>query len=308
MAASENLRALCRVASARLRRSLERTLRAAGYDLLGEEEETELDLLFIDQETRRALGADQLAAMMAAGGSVVILGDSLEDEEVVRLLQRDGLNHLISEHEAPDEAELLVTTVKLASGDIFGVEKYLPWGAKVHHRQIDSYREKSATISEVVGHAKKLGARTAVLGRIEQVVDELLMNAMYDAPAARRGVPTSEQMASVQEAGCEGVELRFGCDGRYLVVSASDPFGELDKSDIFQHFERARRERAPRQEAGGGAGLGLHIVLSSVSRFIANVDPGVQTEVVCVFDLMQSGRNVQSCASSVHVFEGDPAA
>jgi hypothetical protein len=245
---------------------------------------------------------------MAPKGSVVILGESLEDEEVAQLLQRDGLNHLISEHQTPDEAELLVTTVKLASGDIFGVEKYLPWGAKVHERTIHSYADKSSTISEVVGHAKKLGARTAILTRIEQVVDELLMNAMYDAPASRRGTSTAQQMQSVRDGECDDVKLRFGCDGRYLVISASDGFGELKKNDIFEHFERARRERAPRNEAGRGAGLGLHIVLSSVNRFIANIDPGVQTEVVCVFDLMQSGRNMENCAKSVHVFDSGHAA
>ncbi|MBT8493229.1 MAG: ATP-binding protein [Deltaproteobacteria bacterium] len=308
MVASEGIRAVCRVQCSRLRRSLERTLRAGGYDLDRAEIDSDIDVLFIDQDSRKKLGEEELATMMAPGGSVIILGESLEDDEIAKLLQRDGLNHLISEHQAPDEAELLVTTVKLASGDIFGVEKYLPWGAKVHEREITGYQDKSQTISEVVANAKKLGARMAVLARIEQVVDELLMNAMYDAPATRHGRTTAEQMQSVRDGKCDDVHLRYGCDGRYLVLSASDGFGELRKNDIFEHFERARRERTPRQEAGRGAGLGLHIVLSSVTRFIANIDPGVKTEVVCVFDLMQSGRTVESCAKSVHVFEGKRAA
>jgi len=299
----QGLRAVCMVSSIQLRRVLERALSSAGYDMTDNVPDGSVDLLFIDQDNRKNLGEEGLSKLMAKNGSVVILGDSLNDDEIVGLLQKDGLNHLISEHQAPDEAELLITTVKLASGDIFGVEKYLPWGAKVHERMVKDYGDKSSALNEISAHAKKMGARSAVLTRLEQVVDELLMNAMYDAPAARKGHTTSEQMDEVRDGRAEDVTLRFGCDGRYLVVSATDRYGELRKNDIFQHLARAREERAPKEDRRNGAGLGLYIVLSSVNRFIANIDPGRQTEVVCVFDLMQSGRDVENVAKSVHVFD-----
>lgn len=301
----QGLHAVCLVSSIRLRKVLERALRAAGYELQPKGDgtpATEVDLLFIDQEHRQNIGNDAITKMMAPMGNVIILGDSLADDEIVELLQRDGLNHLISEHQSPDEAELLVTTVKLASGDIFGVEKYLPWGAKIHERNVSNYEDKSAAINEIVAHAKSMGARSAVMARLEQVVDELLMNAMYDAPAAREGHSTVDQMDAIKDGRQENVSLRYGCDGRYLVVSAADNYGELRKNDIFQHVARARSERAPKEDRRNGAGLGLFIVLSSVNRFIANIDKGNKTEVVCVFDLMQSGRNMENVAKSVHVF------
>jgi hypothetical protein len=40
-----------------------------------------------------------------------------------------------------------------------------------------------------------------------------------------------------------------------------------------------------------------------VTRFIANVDPGLRTEVVCLFDLKQGGRDSDTCARSLHVFK-----
>jgi signal transduction histidine kinase len=295
------------VESAKLRRVLERSILAAGYELgrlaVGDEP---VDLLFVDHVSRQNTSEASLAEMTVAGGSVVILGESLADDAVAQLLKSDGHNHLISEHVAPDEAELLITTVKLASGDIFGLEKYLPWGVKVHERTVSAYGDKSTALRDVVAFAKGMGGRSSLLTRMEQAVDELLMNALYDAPAARSGDSTAEQMEKLRDGSGESVTLRFGCDGRYLVVSASDNYGELRKNEIFDHLVRARTERAPKREGKGGAGLGLFIVLSSVTRFIANIDPGNRTEVVCVFDLHQSGRQQSTCAQSVHVF-GAPA-
>jgi hypothetical protein len=43
-------------------------------------------------------------------------------------------------------------------------------------------------------------------------------------------------------------------------------------------------------------------VLSAVTRFIVNVEPEVRTEVVCLFDLRERGRDVESWARSLHIF------
>ena len=94
--AAEGIRAVCRVQSAKLRRSLERTLRAGGYDLLKGDVDADVDLLFIDQESRQELGEDELSAMMAPGGSVVILGESLEDvRSIVGVALRQLLPRLL---------------------------------------------------------------------------------------------------------------------------------------------------------------------------------------------------------------------
>jgi hypothetical protein len=39
-----------------------------------------------------------------------------------------------------------------------------------------------------------------------------------------------------------------------------------------------------------------------VTRFVANIEPGKRTEVVCLFDLKASGREAEPCARSLHVF------
>jgi len=46
---------------------------------------------------------------------------------------------LWADADAPDDAELVITTVKLVRNDIFGLEKYLAWGVMVHEKDISGY-------------------------------------------------------------------------------------------------------------------------------------------------------------------------
>ena len=258
-------------------------------------------LLVIDQTVRKSLTQEQLEAL-ARGAGLIVIGDSLESDEVVSALRGQGMNHVIADAEEPDDGELVVTSVKLLHGDIFGLEKYLSWGVRVGDRVVTGYEEKREAMALVTAYAKDVGARRPVIAKIESVVDELLMNALYDAPAVaadaqpggRAGTPPPDSRAL----------FRWACDGRYFAVSVEDEFGALKKESILDHLTRARAERGrPRAgDEGTGAGLGLYFILSSVTRFIANIAPGRRTEVVCLFDLKQSGREAENCARSLHVF------
>jgi len=294
-------RAVCVTQSTPLRRTLRRTLNAAGsqVEFSDQVDDSTADaaLVFVDQIARKGIAPESLDA----GPPLVVLGDSLEDAEVVELMRHRGVNHVISDAEDPDDTELVVTSVKLLSGDLFGLEKYLAWGVKIDERSIATYENKREALAAVTSCAREAGARRPLIARIESVVDELLMNAMYDAPAARTGErpdPTCETPSETRAL------LRWASDGRYFAVSVQDDFGELHKEAILDHLARARAERG-RPRSGddvGGAGLGLYFILSSVTRFIANIEPGRRTEVVCLFDLKQSGRDAEACARSLHVF------
>jgi hypothetical protein len=303
-------RAVCVTSSTVLRRTLRRTLSAAGALVeMRDSGETGRSgqLLVLDQATRRALGPEGLVAM-ASGSPTIVLGESIQDDDVLDLLRR-GVDHVIGEAD-PDDAEMVITSVKLLTGDIFGLEKYLAWGARIADRRVCDYEEKREALAAVTNDAKELGARRPLIARIESVVDELLMNALYDAPAVHGGDPACPVKPGVPGPNAEAL-LRWAADGRYFAVSVQDDFGALRKEAILDHVTRARQERGrPRssEEAeGAGAGLGLYFILSSVTRFVANIEPGKRTEVVCLFDLKASGREAEACARSLHVFRGGRA-
>jgi hypothetical protein len=182
----------------------------------------------------------------------------------------------------------------------------------VRERQVMSYDDKRDSLLEIADYAKDMGARRQTVARIESVTDELLMNALYDAPAIRYGVRpriSERSRSGFGPLGGEPAYLRYACDGRYLAISVRDNYGELRKEAILDHLMRARAGKGTPlspDEEGRGAGLGLYFILSSVTRFIANISPGVMTEVVCLFDIKAAGRDQEGCARSLHIFVAPP--
>jgi hypothetical protein len=133
--------------------------------------------------------------------------------------------------------------------------------------------------------------------RLASVIDELLMNALHDAPRESRPVIATDTKQAL---------LRWGCDDQTLAISVSDHFGALRQRDVIDHVRRARDDRGrpnPATTDEPGAGLGLYLVLANVASLIVNVDPGHQTEVVCLFDLARRERRaVATGVRSLHVF------
>ncbi|MBK9036117.1 MAG: hypothetical protein IPL61_33555 [Myxococcales bacterium] len=300
------VRAVCVTRSVALRRALRRSLHAAGAEVEFVDEVGAIanapTLVVIDRPTHDGMTPAERAAL-ASGRAMLVVGVSLADDGTVDGLRAEGCNHVITGEDEPDDAELVVTSGKLSSGDIFGLEKYLAWGVRVTELEVANYEEKRAALLAVTASAREAGARRPMVARVESVVDELLMNAMYDAPAAALGdapqLPT-DLLARV----AAPARLRWASDGRHFAVSVEDRFGALVKGAIVDHLQRARAERGrPRGSSeAAGAGLGLYFIVSSVTRFIANVEPGARTEVIGLFDLRQAGRDAESCARSLHVF------
>jgi hypothetical protein len=187
------------------------------------------------------------------------------------------------------------------TGDLFGLEKYLAPGTVVGERAIADDTDKRRAIAEVCAWAESVGARRPVVHRIASVVDELLMNALIDAPRESRPslVPGGRAL------------LRWACDERVVAISVGDEFGALRQRDVIDNVRRARGERGrPLRDGDGasGAGLGLYLVLANVASLVVNVEPGRRTEVVCLFDLARRERRaVESGVRSLHVFSSSAA-
>ncbi len=317
---ASSARAVCVVRDPVLRRTLRRSLCGNGTTVeFRESLDGELSpdtILFLDRESGEVADLAQLTRAMGERGRIVVLGGSLDDRELVALLRERSLDHVIADRSTPDEHELTVTSAKLTSGDIFGLEKYLAWGVSVSEVEVATYEDKVRALDELGRAADSVGARRRLVIRVQSTADELLMNALYDAPSAsaahaERGTITpargTERTAALprDDGSADPAEptvlMRYACDGRYLAVSVLDRFGSFDKRDVLDAVLRARAELG-RPRTQGGAGLGLYFVLSSVTRFIVNLRPGQMTEVVCLFDLRERGKDATGWARSLHVF------
>lgn len=253
----------------------------------------EVALYLVDRESRRQAGDD----LKDLAAPVVVVGDDLDDDGLITLMLEAPVSHLVRD---PADRELGITSEKLVSGDLFGLEKYLAPGTNAFERTVGDEAEKRQAIGQVTAWAEAIGARRPIVHRLASVIDELLMNALFDAPRESRPVISLD-------AGQRRAVLRWACDDRTLAVSVSDPFGAIRQRDVIDHVRRARDERGrpnPPTLDDPGSGLGLYLVLANVASLIVNVDPGRQTEVVCLFDLARTSRRaIAGGVRSLHVFQ-----
>ena len=283
-------RAICVSRDGGLRGVVERALAAAGVAVEHCDrvpaDTRDVVLVVVDRATRQAAGG----ALRAIAAPVVIVGDDLDDDALIAAMLDAPVSHLVGD---PYDRDLAITSEKLASGDLFGLEKYLAGGAPIGERAVASDAARRHAVGEVCAWAEAIGARWPILYRLASVVDELMMNALHDTPDPRG--PDARRAV-----------LRWGADDRVIAISVGDACGALRQRDVIDHVLRARSERGrprPESSAQRGAGLGLYLVLGNVASLVINVEVGRRTEVVCLFDRARAGRPAVSCARSLHVFQ-----
>ncbi len=277
-------RAICVSRDPEVRRLIETSLGAVGLAVDHHDTipvfEPGMVVAIVDREARRSAG-DLLSTY---GAPVVVVGDDLADDGLVALMLEAPVSHVVAD---PADRHVGITSEKLASGDLFGLEKYLaaPPDA-IRERAVTCDTERRFAVGEVCAWAESVGARTGAIHRMTSVVDELLMNALRESPRAI---------------------LRWGHDRDTIAISVGDPLGTLAQRDVIDNVRRARNERGrPRDShtsmSSHGAGLGLYLVLANVASLIVNVEKGRRTEVVCLFDRAGRTRPASSPPRSLHVF------
>lgn len=178
---------------------------------------------------------------------------------------------------------------KLLGKDFFGVEKYLNWGVDVKSRLVTHSGQREELREEMCAYFKKMGIRSSILDRVNTVAEEMLMNAIYDAPVDAEGRSVFNHISRKEEVKLDThqqSQLSYACDGVLLAVSVKDPFGALDRSVIVDYLLTCYNGSAGSLNGEkGGAGRGLHQIIENSDLTIFNVKKGARTEVICLFNV-----------------------
>ncbi|NJL25962.1 MAG: cyclic nucleotide-binding domain-containing protein [Calothrix sp. SM1_5_4] len=159
------------------------------------------------------------------------------------LKQLSTTPHIVSRDEADRTftvKNIMTTVTKLLSRDFFGLEKYLTWGVDIQALPVLSSRQRTDLLEEVERYFEKLGVRRANRDRIRGVLEEMLMNAIYDAPTDKDGKALYNHLSRATELTLKPSEqglVRFATDGMLIAVSVQDPFGSLKGGTILRYLE-----------------------------------------------------------------------
>jgi hypothetical protein len=284
-------------------------------DMIKRTEEQKYDLLMVNFDPPVAGDPkwtkffDRLHA--ASPQTCLVMHATARTENYLPLMaERRYVRNLIAKNDEPlDPDELIVTSSKMLRRDIFGLDKYLMWGVEPYRLEIPESRFKMDYVHRVAEYARRLGCNERIVEMVETVVDELITNAIYNAPRDRDGNAKYAKMSRRDPVVLEPHEvgtLEFACDGNHIAVSQSDPFGALTHDTIVSYLNRCL-VKGPQQisDASGGAGIGLYRVFQSLSKFIINIEPGVKTEVISLIDLRLSMKQFRQLPKSFHIFVSD---
>ncbi|MEO0600930.1 MAG: hypothetical protein AAF211_05810 [Myxococcota bacterium] len=190
----------------------------------------------------------------------------------------------------------------------------LLWGASTvtWHPRTSMDRDQTVRAVEVV--AMRFGISNRLAATAADAAHELLMNAMYDAPAHPNGTPryAADRQADIALEPREVPTLRLTVDSSHLSLDATDPFGRLGRTHLFGGILRGRGGRGSRPDevldlSHGGAGLGLFNLFNSAAVLRAEVTPGAQTLVSWTLDRTVGQRDQRALPRSLYFVQGSPS-
>jgi hypothetical protein len=220
------------------------------------------------------------------------------------LRQYPEVRHVVARQHGLAGHEIVVLASKLLGGDIFGFGHYLSPSVAVHELSITDSTKKYDYIEQVLGFGRLLSGDQPTLTTIETIVDEMVMNALYNAPhedgkALFMHLPRSEPVKLTAAA---AGTFRYACDGERLYLGISDPFGRLTPEKILAHIEARLAGGSEQISESGGGGFGLFTIFQNASSMVLNLAPEKCSELIATLDLRAPLHETKRLAKSLHFF------
>jgi hypothetical protein len=283
----------------------------------------DFDLVVANADTLGNENAAQLLAMfptLRAQGRVLLMTGKVDRKALASLFGEHGLSNVLARDGDVDAEELLVTTEKILRGDVFGLDKYFAAGSTRREIVVKSSEQRDNILSETRDFALAIGAQGRFAELFCSACDELVTNALYNAPVDRAGARRFAQLSRTVQVNLDAGEeakVTLISDGRRVGISVLDKFGSLEPNTITQYLAKCLRrgdDQVDDKEGGaglgddqvddkeGGAGLGLFYVFEAVSHFVVNIEPGRRTETIGLLDISRRYKEFVSRPKSVNIF------
>lgn len=258
-------------------------------------------LIVVDGEVVLGGRGDAFFAAAAARGTeacIALLGDRAY-QQMPRILRMGAVTNLLV-HPMPLLAEeLTVTAHKLIRRDLFGLEKYMLWGTVAHKAMLTHSAHRAALVERVAESVRGTGQSPRVASMAMLISDELLSNAVHNAPVDAEGAYYRRELPRDAELELDErhqVQLRWASDARYLAIEVTDFFGSLERGTILGALSRSQVNAS-----GGGAGMGISLTYRSCDHLVFNLAPGKRTEIVALINVRHPPLE-RGPASSYNIF------
>jgi hypothetical protein len=291
-----------------MRRSLKRLMTATGavtefVNDLTKLPENPPSLLCVDLRSPSAPKLKDLEKVFPDVRLICIVG--VQDfGQMVECIRLERCGSVITYDDKFEPEDFIITVTKLLHGQVFGLQKYFPWGVTLYNMEIGSYDDKVKALDVLNAYAELAGARGPVRDRMALVAEELIINGMYHAPVDATGKPLYRHMSRKELARLtfdKKVKVACASNGHHFAIAVRDAYGTLDKDTVVKFLSKGTNKSLEPEQRESGAGLGLVTALKNANKLVFNLAPGGGAEVIALFDLdlLAQGRNG---VRSVHIF------
>lgn len=199
------------------------------------------------------------------------------------LTRSDIFGHFIRRtYTTADQALIGKLFQALVEPPAFGLEKFLGSESKIQILPITNSAHKHSVIESLKNYLEKAGFITRVSNLIITSCDEILMNAIFDAPVDELGKATyaSTPRSTTFDFAQKPAEMQIGFNGKVLGIAVIDSHGSIDKKRLLEHIGRSYESSEFKVKIHkAGAGLGLANVYRNCGGLMFSCESGVRTQV-----------------------------
>jgi len=251
---------------------------------------------------------DVVAALRESGARALVMSAGLTRGDYASLFASGLLLNLVACQDGlPRRPDLEVVAARLLGVQVAeGLAAWLPAGAELRRFSLRRASERERLFSEVEAFTAELGLGSRFASLYRAAADELVTNALFNAPVDGAGASRFAHVNRAEEIELgprEAVDVVLARGGALVGISVRDSFGSLSPATLTGQLARcfARDERQVADKPGG-AGLGLYVVLDASSHLVVDIAPGRATEFVVLLDVSGTYKDFAQRSKSFNVF------
>lgn len=214
---------------------------------------------------------------------------------------RRGFSHCLQAERDDFKKELLISCLMLIHPESL-VESDVPFFFKGFSKEVDWKNSGNALLlqgrstkdrAQILAHLETFLSQQTKLNTVSdlalQIADELYTNALYNAPFQSTPEIQLDRKTHIINSADESIEFFAAFDNDQLLIGCIDNHGSLDRDRFTAHLLKAYAANQVQPElGGGGAGIGLKMIIDNSANFYVYCEQGKKTVMSC--GLLLKGR------------------
>ncbi len=233
--------------------------------------------------------------------SQTVVNENLENNKIIELATVKNYCNIVNKSSPFYQRDIIRSSLIIENPDLFlrdplkVIFNQIPRSFRI---QFGKKEDKFNVLNECTEFFKIIKS-SMTIDSINAVIQELFMNAVYDAPreAQRNDFPITEKES----------ELMIAHDQELIAISCVDYYGSLNVDKFMKRLNLISSKGAGSNinldSNVGGAGIGCYILFNHSLSIIVGVKTKVCTRFTCIFPLKMSQKQFSNISKNIQIID-----